>query len=138
MIGKNVKGYSFRRKEQVMTLASKTAVQFSDGKVQVDPQLLFQMLSIVATSCGRYDNPRPFFHHEMYSFPPALFDSSLLPRKANKPVLADAIWSITKDSQTSGLLEVFNLSLMEVLCYIEYPGHVAWRIMPFSKFTSSM
>ena len=31
------------------------------------------------------------------SYPPALFDSSLLLRKANKPVLADAIWTRTKN-----------------------------------------
>lgn len=37
----------------------------------------------------------------MCSFPPALFDSSLLPRKANKPVLADAIWASTSNNQTT-------------------------------------
>jgi len=38
----------------------------------------------------------------MCSYPPALFDSSLLPRQANKPALADAIWTITKNSQAGG------------------------------------
>lgn len=42
MVGKNVHEDSFQKKQQVLTLASKTAVQFNDGKVQVDPQLLFQ------------------------------------------------------------------------------------------------
>ncbi|KAK3713979.1 hypothetical protein QZH41_005649 [Actinostola sp. cb2023] len=102
MIGKNVHDHTFRRKDQVVTLASKTAVQFSDGKVQIDPQLLFQRLIIVATTSGRYNNPKSFFQYEMCSYPPALFDASLLPRKANKPVLADAIWSTTRDSQTAG------------------------------------
>ena len=37
----------------------------------------------------------------MCSFPASLFDASLLPLKANKPVLADAIWSMTKESQTA-------------------------------------
>ena len=44
--------------------------------------------------------PSPFFEYEMCSFPPGLFDFSLLPRKANKPVLADAIWANTKENQT--------------------------------------
>jgi len=38
----------------------------------------------------------------MCSYPPALFDSSLPPRQANKPALADAIWTIAKNSQTGG------------------------------------
>jgi len=37
----------------------------------------------------------------MCSYPPALFASLLLPRKANKPILADAIWTRTKNEQTT-------------------------------------
>ena len=66
----------------------------------MDPQLLFQILSFVATG-GQYDNPKSFFKFEMCSYPPASFDSSLLSRKANKPVLADAIWTPTKNEQTN-------------------------------------
>ena len=50
---------------------------------------------------GKIRQPQ-FFEYEMCSYPPSLFDASLLPRKANKPVLADAIWSLTKESQTAG------------------------------------
>lgn len=60
MVNKDVLDYSFERKHQVTTLASKTAVQLSDGKDQTDPQLLFQRLSILATS-GQYDNPQLLF-----------------------------------------------------------------------------
>ena len=101
MIGKSVRDYTFRKKEQVVTLASKTAVKLRDGSIQVDPQLLFQRLTLIATG-GQYDNPQSFFKFEMCSFPPALFDSSLLPRQANKPALADAIWAISKTNQTAG------------------------------------
>ena len=102
MLGKNIHAHSFRKKDQVETLASKSAVRFSEGSIQVDPQLLFQRLTVVATG-GRYENlPQALFKFEMYSYPPALFDSSLLPRQANKPALADAIWTITKNSQTGG------------------------------------
>jgi len=104
MIGKSAYDFSFRKKDQAVTLASKTAVRFSDGNVQVDPQLLFQRLSFVATG-GWYDNPQSFFKFEMCSYPPALFDSSLLPRQANKPVLTDAIWARTKNDQTAGPTE---------------------------------
>ena len=37
------------KKDQVITLASKTAVRFVEGTIQVDPQLLFQRLTIAAT-----------------------------------------------------------------------------------------
>ena len=67
----------------------------------MDPQLLFRRLTVVATG-GRYDNPQTFFKFEMCSYPQALFDCSLLPRQANKPALADAIWTITKNNQTGG------------------------------------
>jgi len=100
MVGKNAHNFSFRKKDQAITLACKTAVRLIEGNVQVDPQLLFQRLSFVATG-GQYDNPQSFFEFEMCSYPPALFDSSLFPCKANKPVLADAIWPRAKNAQTS-------------------------------------
>ena len=37
----------------------------------------------------------------MQFYPPALFDSSLLSRKAKKPLLADAIWTRTKNEKTT-------------------------------------
>jgi len=101
MLGKTIRDHSFQKKDQVQTLASKSAVRFSEGSIQVDPQLLFQRLTVVARG-GRYENPQAFFKFETCSYPPALFHSSLLPRQANKPALADAIWTITKSSQTGG------------------------------------
>ena len=101
MLGKNIHDHSFRKKDQVKTLASKSAVRFSEGSIQVDPQLLFQRLTVVATG-GRNENPQPFFKFEMCSYPPALFDSSLLTRQANTSALADAIWTTAKNNQTGG------------------------------------
>ena len=75
MVRKNVHEYSFQKKQQVLTLASKTAVQFKNGKVQVDQQLLFQRLSIITTS-GRYDNPEALFKYKMSSSPTALVNAS--------------------------------------------------------------
>ena len=89
MVGKYVHGYSFQKKQQLLTLASR--------KVQLVPHLLSQRLSIIATS-GRYDNPEALFKYDMSSYPTALFDASLLTRQANKPVLADAIWTETEGS----------------------------------------
>ena len=100
MVDKNVQEFTFRKKDQVATLASKGAVTFSDGNIQVDPQLLFQRLSVVA-ACGRHENSQELFKFEMCGFPPALFESTFLPRQTNKPALANAIWERTKELQTS-------------------------------------
>ena len=48
MLGKNINDHSFRKKDQVKTLASKSAVRFSEGSIQVEV-LLFQRLSVFAT-----------------------------------------------------------------------------------------
>ncbi len=90
MAGKDVHEHSFRKKYQGKTLACKTSFYLKDGSIQIDPQLLFQRLNVLATS-GQYDNPGSFFESEMSSYPAALFDTSLLMRKADKPALADAL-----------------------------------------------
>lgn len=95
MKGKLVQDHKFQKKYQAVTLATKTSVTIKGKSVQVDPQLLFQRLTLVAIS-GRFENPKELFQYEMSSFPAALFDSSFLPRKANKPALADAIWARMK------------------------------------------
>ena len=55
----------------------------------------------IGATTGGLESPQQFFEYQICSFPASLFDASLLPLKANKPVLADAIWSMTKESQTA-------------------------------------
>ena len=96
MIGENVLEYTFKRKSQAVTLGSQTAVMIQGEAVQVDSQLLFQRLSIVA--CNG-DDAAEAFRYELCSYPPALFESPQLLRQANKASLADAMWDIVKESQ---------------------------------------
>ena len=63
---------------------------------QVYPQLLFQILSIVACSG---DDVAEASRYELCSYPPALSASLQLLRQANKANLADAMWDIVKESQ---------------------------------------
>ena len=49
MVGKNGYELSFEQKMQAITLASKTSVVINNEPVQVDPQLMFQRLSVTAT-----------------------------------------------------------------------------------------
>ena len=96
MIGENALEYTFKRKSHAVTLGSQTAVMIQGEAVQVDPQLLFQRLSIVA--CNG-DDAAEAFRYELCSYPSALFESPRLLRQANKASLADAMWDIVKESQ---------------------------------------
>ena len=78
------------KSRQLHSLAVKTAVKVDDESVQIDPQLLFQRLSLIATN-GTHDNPASVFKYELCSHPPALFDAYSLPWTANKPSLAEAL-----------------------------------------------
>ena len=98
MVGQSVRDISFQRKTQAVTLAAKTAVNVDDESVQIDPQLLFQRLSLIATN-GTHDNPASVFKYELCSHPPALFDAYSLPWTANKPSLAEALWKVVEGSE---------------------------------------
>ena len=60
----------------------------------MDPQLLFQRLTVFA---DKYEDPKSLSEFELCSHPAPLFESLSLPRKANKPVLADTIWELSHD-----------------------------------------
>ena len=96
MVGKRVTSVSFEKKKQAVTLATKTAVKIDDECVQVDPQLIFQRLSLIATN-GSNEDPASFFKYELCTHPAALFDDTSLPWEANKPALANALWKLVKN-----------------------------------------
>ena len=50
MIAESILGYTFRRKQQAITLNDKTCVKFNED-VKVDSQLLFQRLLVVGERC---------------------------------------------------------------------------------------
>ena len=79
--------YSFKMKNQVVTLGLKSSsIKVDGGRIQIDPLLLFQRLTTVMQSSDELETA---FKHELCSYPSALF---LLLREADKPALADAIW----------------------------------------------
>ena len=97
MEGKTAAEYRFKRDQQVITLVMKSAVKIDGVAVQIDPQLLFQQLTIAARAT---DNLKDVFQYELCSYPPALFDSTLLLQEPQKPVLANAIWDLLKPDTT--------------------------------------
>ena len=67
MIGVKVSDYSFKRKDQAVTLASKAAVKVDGESIQVDPMLLFQRLTLAAKS-----DLENALKYELCTFPPAV------------------------------------------------------------------
>ena len=87
--GKPVASYIFRNKDQAVTMDIKSTIKIQDEYVHVDHQLLFQRLLTVGTKNGELQN---VFHHELYHYPPALFESVNAIRPTKKSSLADALW----------------------------------------------
>ncbi|XP_041362003.1 uncharacterized protein LOC121377973 [Gigantopelta aegis] len=98
MDGEIVAEYTFKRKHQVVTLDTKSTVKIDGESVQIDPQLLFQRLTIAAKTSKDLED---VFKYELCTHPPALFDPNLLLRQPQKPVLADAIWAVLTPDDTS-------------------------------------
>jgi hypothetical protein len=81
--------YTFRKKDQVVTMGTKGSVKIRDEVVSVDPLLLFQRLSTAGARCGDLQD---VFTYELCSYPPALFESPDVMRSGNKASLADSLW----------------------------------------------
>lgn len=98
MTGKSVCSYSFSRYAQAITMASKSSLTIGDESLQVDLQLLFQRLIL---TCNSAEELTSVFQYELTSYPTALFESPLMMNPAQKPGLADAIWStVSPDTKT--------------------------------------
>ncbi|VDI39228.1 Hypothetical predicted protein [Mytilus galloprovincialis] len=105
LVGQNVIDYTFKKKNQVITLNSKTSIKVDGELIQVDPQLLFQRCTTIAN--GLFEDISEIFKYELCSVPSSLFDNNGLPRQANKRILADSIW----DFDGCGCLETgYNVS----------------------------
>ena len=87
MDGKTAAEYTFKTKNQAVTLNTRSSVKIDGDEVQVDPQLLFQRLITVAQTSDELESA---FKYELCSHP-ALFDALLMLREPHKPALADAI-----------------------------------------------
>ena len=89
MVDQEVNQYTFPVSSK--TLAARPEIEMNGVKVSVNPQLLFQRLS-VATSTQTDEARQKASSYELCSYPPALFDHKLFQRSGAKSELADAIW----------------------------------------------
>ena len=94
MEGISADNFSFKQKDQAITLACKSSVKVDGELVQVDPQLLFQRLTLAGKS-----NLEDTMIHELCTFPPALFETRGLLNEPQKASFADAIWSFVKNKE---------------------------------------
>jgi len=98
MTGSNAYEYTFRKKSNAITMASKTKVTINGETILIKPEPLFQRIIFAAQSKGTIDCPS-VFRYELCSYPPALFDTTMMMQQANKPQLADAIWSLVNQDE---------------------------------------
>ena len=99
MMGKSAISYTFKRKEQAVTLATKSSIRVEGERVQVDPQLLFQRLVI---ACMNSDDLGEIFKHEICSYLAALFETPFTLRAPQKATLADTVWAQLSADGKSG------------------------------------
>lgn len=90
MVDKHVLDYTFRKTNQTVTMST-SVVKINNETVHIDSQLLFQRLITAGT---RADQLQDILKFELCSFPPAIFEAKHIMRPANKPALADALWTL--------------------------------------------
>ena len=92
MEGVSVKDFSFKRKEQAMSMGSK--VKRKDGTIlHIDPQNLFdRLIALALVSLLEYKTDlSQMMSFELAPFPPSLFESEDLMREANKPQITELL-----------------------------------------------
>ncbi len=82
MVRKCVIEHSFKKKDQIITMASNNAIKVNQEIILIDPQVLFQRLITVGMTSEQLPE---IFQYELSSYPPALFDRKDVMKTANKP-----------------------------------------------------
>ena len=79
---------SFKKNMTVSNFAKDLQISNSKGEVvSIDPQLLLVAIS----SANKNFDLETLFEHELWPYPPALFDTSSLMRSADEPKLVEAL-----------------------------------------------
>ena len=102
MSGQKVFNYTFKRKDVAKIMSSKTKIG-KNNKIDIDPTLLFQRLLVIANASTV--SPNDVFSYELESYPPAIFETPILLRKADKSKIIEAIRNHIKQQETQSNLE---------------------------------
>ena len=100
MVGEKVSDFSFKKKDQAVTMGSKNDVKVDGDIVQFEPHILFQKLAVAAERSDSID-PETIFKHELITIPKALAKTPELLHEAQKSTLADTIWSTVNQNAAS-------------------------------------
>ena len=92
MTGENAVEYTYKRKQQAITMSSKTSINVANDNIQVDPLSTLNTFICVANNFSGEDIDNALTY-ELNSHHTSIFDASGLLREAHKAPLADAIWS---------------------------------------------
>ena len=79
-----------RKRNQCVTMDTKSTIKFQDDHVHADRQLLFQRPLAIGTGNGELQNG---FDREHCHYPSALFESVNAIRPTTKYGLSDALWT---------------------------------------------
>ena len=108
MEGKDVYKCVLKRRDKVKTMSSKTSMSLQDKEKCIDSHLLFQRLVVLANSSNiGYEDCKGY---ELCAYPPALFESSSMLLKADKPEIIKAVTEFAK-RQTNELGTTENIEM---------------------------
>lgn len=101
----------YKRKDQIVTMASKTSLKTDRETVHVDPQLLFQRCTTAANRL--FDDISEIFKYELCNIPSSLFEKNRFPRESQKSLLGDVLWENTFNDgrQFTGSTEKYPLRI---------------------------
>ena len=119
MCGNPTKDCTFKKKDTAITMKARSTVQIDGKIIAVDPLLMFQRLIIAVRGLGSEVDLETAFAYELCTFPPALIESDGLLREANKPQIANSIWSS---------FGPYVASLPDSVSYVLHGGSLLHRI----------
>lgn len=99
--------FCFKRKDQIVTMASKTSLKIDRENVHVDPQLLFQRCTTAANRL--FDDISEIFKYELCNIPSSRFEKNRFPRESQKSLLADD--TVNDGRQFTGSTEKYPLRI---------------------------
>ena len=128
IIRKSAFTYKFKRKDRVNTLGNISAVKIAPDRT-IDPALLFQCFLVVSRSGDL--SLEEVLTFELSPYPPALFETRNILRKADKPQLAQAIRYHAVDLSSEALMNY----IPKTDCYVLDGGSLL-HCLPWKKGNS--
>jgi hypothetical protein len=125
MIGKSAFTYKFKRKDRAQTLGNISAVKIGPDRT-IDPALLFQRFLLVSRSGDL--SLEEVLTYELSPYPPTLFETRNILRKADKPQLAQAIRDYVADLSSEAVINY----IPKTDCYVLDGGSLIHRV-PWKK-----